>query len=299
MPDTQKVEVKKVSMMQRPYKRRDEDADAEELKALEAANRGETKEPEVDPEAPEMAADPIDAEDKTFKKRYGDLRRHSQEKERLANATIADLKKEMAEVAKTSFTLPKTKEEVEEWTKEYPEVAAIIETIAATKSKEATADFDARAKQLETGNAELRRDRAMILLKQLQPDYDEIAALDEFHEWAEAQSKIIQDALYENVEDAGSISAVVDMWKSKTKWDDQKVDKKAILAKAAADTKAAASAVKTGGKGKPSDNAGTGTAFKESDVASMNGAEYERNHPAIQEAIQSGTFIYDISGAAR
>jgi len=291
--------VKKVSMMQRPYKRRDEDADAEELKELEAANRGETKEPEVDPEAPEMAVEPVDAEDKTFKKRYGDLRRHSQEKERLANATIADLKKEMAEVAKTSFTLPKTKEEVEEWTKEYPEVAAIIETIAATKSKEATADFDARAKQLETGNAELRRDRAMILLKQLQPDYDEIAALDEFHEWAEAQSKIIQDALYENVEDAGSISAVVDMWKSKTKWDDQKVDQKAILAKAAADTKAAASAVKTGGKGKPSDNAATGTAFKESGVAKMNGAEYEKNHTAIQEAIQSGTFIYDISGAAR
>ena len=44
----------------------------EELEQLLAEQKGEVEEPEPEPE---------NAEEKSFKKRYGDLRRHQQEKE--------------------------------------------------------------------------------------------------------------------------------------------------------------------------------------------------------------------------
>ena len=39
--------------------------------------------------------------------------------------------------------------------------------------------------------------------------------------------------------------------------------------------------------------------FKESQVDRMTAAQYEANEEAITNSIRNGTFIYDISGAAR
>ena len=39
--------------------------------------------------------------------------------------------------------------------------------------------------------------------------------------------------------------------------------------------------------------------FKESQVDRMTASQYEANEEAITNAIRNGTFIYDISGAAR
>ena len=39
--------------------------------------------------------------------------------------------------------------------------------------------------------------------------------------------------------------------------------------------------------------------IKESAVAKMSDAQFEANYDAISEAMQSGKFVYDISGKAR
>ena len=56
--------------------------DEEELEKLKKEALGETEEPakEVEEEKAEDKEEPKNAEERTFKKRYGDLRRHSQEK---------------------------------------------------------------------------------------------------------------------------------------------------------------------------------------------------------------------------
>ena len=43
----------------------------------------------------------------------------------------------------------------------------------------------------------------------------------------------------------------------------------------------------------------TSGSFKESDIARMSAQEYEKQEEAITKAIQSGKFIYDLSGNAR
>ena len=61
----------------------------EELDELIAQQNGETKESAVQ----EDDQEPVNAEDKSFKKRYGDLRRHVQEKEKTWEDKFAKLEK--------------------------------------------------------------------------------------------------------------------------------------------------------------------------------------------------------------
>ena len=46
----------------------------------------------------------------------------------------------------------------------------------------------------------------------LHPDFDDIRDSDEFHEWAESQPKWVQDALYENDNDARSAARAIDLY---------------------------------------------------------------------------------------
>ena len=45
--------------------------------------------------------------------------------------------------------LPKSEEEIEEWTKEYPDVAGIVETIATKKAQEQSVALEARIKAID------------------------------------------------------------------------------------------------------------------------------------------------------
>ena len=51
-------------------------------------------------------------------------------------------------------------------------------------------------------------------------------------------------------------------------------------------------------KGNPNTSSEVGT-LKESDVEKMSSREYEANQEEITKAIQSGKFIYDLTGSAR
>ena len=67
--------------------------DEEELKELEKQFEAEAeKKPEAKQEEEE---EPTSAEEKTFKKRYGDLRRHSQQKEAEFQKQLDDLRSQL------------------------------------------------------------------------------------------------------------------------------------------------------------------------------------------------------------
>ena len=65
--------------------------DEQELEELKKQATGETEET-VTEEKTEDEEEPKNAEEKTFKKRYGDLRRHSQEKEKQFQKQLDELK---------------------------------------------------------------------------------------------------------------------------------------------------------------------------------------------------------------
>ena len=109
--------------------------DEEELQQLLKEQTGD-EEQEENKDSIEEKEEPKNAEERTFKKRYGDLRRHSQEKEKEYQKRLKDLESQLDNAAKKEMKLPKSDEDLEAWAKEYPDVAKIVETIAMKKARE-------------------------------------------------------------------------------------------------------------------------------------------------------------------
>jgi len=236
-------------------------------------------------EAKAQEDDDLGAEEKNFKKRYGDLRRHSQKKEEEFNAKIEALQAQITKAANQELVLPKTDEELEAWAKEYPDVAAIIETIADKKSKASATDLEKRMAEFEELRITAKKEKAEAELINMHPDFIEIREDDKFHNWAKEQPKWVQDALYENVDDAKSVSRVLDLYK---------IDTGITTKKKNTADKAAASSVKTKGTAAPEADEAS-KYIRESEVAAMPIKEYEKRQEEILDAQRNGRFIYDMS----
>jgi hypothetical protein len=280
---TEEATPKKVAFVDRPTANEERiKKDEEELKSL--LNEKDSKEVE-EVQEPE----PKSAEEKTFKKRYGDLRRHSQQKEGELQTQIDALKKQLDESTRKEISLPKSDEDIEAWAKDYPDVAAIVETIAIKKAREQTELLDKRVKEIDTMQSNVHKEKAEAELLSLHPDFNEIRETDDFHNWAEEQPKWVQDALYENDNDARSAARAIDLYKI-----DMGIGKKKEPS-----SKDAARATNTKNtRTKPQEDS-TSDYLRESAVQAMSAKDYEKNQDAIMEAIRTGKFIYDISGNAR
>ena len=259
-----------------------EDTEDTQVQATSDTKQEETKEAS---EAQEEDAE-LSAEEKSFKKRYGDLRRHMQEKEKEWNEKIEALEKRKT---KESIIPPKSDEDIEAWAKQYPDVAGIVERIASEKAKEMFSKAESRLKELDEAHTEALRMKAENAIRKAHDDFDELRQSDSFHDWAEAQPKWVKDALYENMDDPASVIRVIDLYK---------VDNNMTVAARKNNKKAAASTVAKGTR-TSIDAKGISGQIKESEVAKMSAKEFEARQDEIQEAMASGNFVYDMSGAAR
>ena len=75
------------------------------------------------------------------------------------------------------------------------------------------AALEERIKAIDEMQLSATKEKAEAELMQMHPDFDEIRDSDEFHEWAEEQPKWVQDALYENDNDARSAARAIDSTK--------------------------------------------------------------------------------------
>jgi len=256
---------------------------SEEPKAEPVQAESDTKQEEK-PKA-EAQEEDLNAEEKNFKKRYGDLRRHSQKKEEEFNAKLEALQAQLDKASKNELVIPKTDEELEAWSKEYPDVAGIVEAIADKKSKATAKELEARMAEFEELRITAKREKAEAELAGMHPDFAQIREDDSFHTWAKEQPKWVQDALYENTEDAKSVARVIDLYKIDTGIQTKKTN---------SSDKAAASSVKTKGAAKPEADESS-KYVKESEVAAMSIKEYEKRQEEILDAQRNGRFIYDMS----
>ena len=302
MPELAEVEPQKTAgfvergsnHMKRQQRMKDEE---EEIKRLESEQRGESETEEEEETTQEEDTETKEAdtkdkeetlspEEKSFKKRYGDLRRHMQQKEKEWDAKLANLQKASE---KAGIIPPKSDEDIEQWAKEYPDVAGIVETIAAKKAQEMFEKADTRLKELDDAQAEAYRVKAENQIRKEHPDFDELRDSDAFHNWADEQPKWVKDALYENADDAASVSRVIDLYK---------VDKGITNKDKKANKKAAASPITKRSKAEVDVDDANGT-IRESDVAKMSDREFEERSDEINNAMRNGKFIYDVSGNAR
>jgi len=259
----------------------------EELEQLMKEQKGEAE--TAEPEEPEEV-EPETAEEKTFKKRYSDLRRHQQKQSEEFKSELESLKRQLSEATKKEMKLPKSDEDIEQWASDYPDVAAIVETIAMKKAREQSTALEERLKAIDEMQNSATKEKAEAELMRMHPDFDDIRDSDDFHEWAEEQPKWVQEALYDNDNDARSAARAIDLYKSDKgigKKDNTKGNKEAAKAVSGKNTRS-----------KPQEDEAV-TYLKESQVQKMSPQEYEKKSDEIMEAIRSGKFIYDVSGSAR
>ena len=275
---------KKVAFMNRPYSQEERlKKDEEELEVM----LKEQKEDKSESNSEEV--EPTSAEERTFKKRYGDLRRHNQDKEKQFQKQLDDLKSQLSKATQKEMKLPKSDEDISEWAKEYPDVAAIVETIAMKKAKEQSDALAIRLKEIDERDANSVKEKAEVDLLRIHPDFATIRESDDFHDWADEQPSWVQNALYENDNDAKSAARAIDLYKS---------DKGIGKTKEKSNGAGAAEAIATKSKTSVSET-GKGVTFKESAVEKMSAKEYEAKSDEIMAAIRSGNFVYDVSGSAR
>ena len=149
--------------------------------------------------------------------------------------------------------------------------------------------MEERIKVIDDLQYAAKKEKAEAELMHLHPDFGEIRDSDEFHEWADDQPKWVQDALYENDDDAKSAARAIDLYKAD----------KGMSTKKSAPDKSAAKSVDSGrSRSKPQSDE-SATYIKESQVQKMSPQEYEKRSDEIMEAIRSGKFVYDVSGNAR
>ena len=276
---------KKIAFANRKYTNEEKrKMEEEELEQLLKEQKGEVEE---QPE--EQEAEPANAEEKTFKKRYSDLRRHQQQQAEELKKEIESLKSQLSQAAQKEMKLPKSDEDIEQWAKDYPDVAAIVETIAMKKAREQSTALEERMKAIDELQSSASKEKAEAELMRLHPDFGDIRDSDEFHEWAEEQPKWVQDALYDNDNDARSAARAIDLYKA---------DMGIAKTKPKSDKAAAKSVSTKDSRSKPQSDEAT-TYLKESAVQKMSPQEYEKRSDEIMEAIRSGKFIYDVSGSAR
>lgn len=266
---------------------KEEEAPQEEeeiaVKEVKKPKVKEVKEEEEAKEGTEEESEELTSEEKTFKKRYGDLRRHAAQVEKDLREKIDKLSSKDA-----SVVAPASDEDLDEWAKKYPDVASIVTTIADKKAKELFSKAEERLARLDEREAEADKRTAEQAIVAVHSDFIDLRESDEFHDWVDEQPKWVRDALYENEDDPQSVIRVLDLYKT---------DKGLTLKDIKRSQKDAAKAVANTNASEP--DLGKGKTIRESDVHKMSDAEFEEAQAAISAAQQAGTFVYDMTGGAR
>ena len=260
------------------YTKKSIEDEEREIEELEAQRSGQEE---------EESDENLGAEEKTFKKRYGDLRRHTQQLQEQHTNDIRKLQEQIESLTKKQVKLPKSDEELEEWSEKYPDVAKIVETIATKKALEAREDVERRLKYVDELQTKVTLEKAEAELEKLHPDFAEIRADEAFHQWVAEQPKWIQSALYENDNDPRAAAKAIDLYKLETKQTKPKTN-----------TKDAAKSVKKSSRAEEPKTQDRNV-WSESRVKNLTAKEWDRYEEAISESVANGTFVYDLTGAAR
>lgn len=267
-------------------KQRIEEAEKELEELMKGQRQPEEEEPKVAPTTEPKEVEPTDPEEKSFKKRYGDLRRHMAEKEKEWEERLKVLE---AGPNTRQVLPPKSDEDIAAWANQYPDIASIVEAIATKKADEKLSKYKNQFEEYEKVTSETIRQKAHNAIREAHSDFDELRKSDTFHNWVDEQPKWIQDSLYENEDDASAVIRILDLYK---------VDKGLNPSAKKAKTKEAASLVSNRQKAQV-DFDEDGAKIYESQIAKMSIETYGKNEQKIMEAMRKGNFVYDLSGGAR
>lgn len=253
---------------------------AREIEELEKQNRrgprSEEGQTETDQTEAEEASEDLDPEERTYKKRYSDLRSHTTKEINKLKGMIESMQKE-----KTAepYELPMDTESLKEQMKKNPDLASFVRALVQEEAKKLVGSKDYEPEL----TPEEKYTQTVKAIKKEHSDFESITKTEEFHSWVESQPEQIQEWVYDS-NDAQKIIWALNAYKAFNQIPTDKQKKIEERASEVPDSKAEARVPP--GKRK----------FRESDVAKMSDREYAKFEEEIEKAQAEGRFIWDLSG---
>jgi hypothetical protein len=224
-------------------------------------------------------------EEGSFKKRYGDLRRHMQQKEASFTREIDELKLKISQLdAASRQPMPKTREEFETWKSTYPDIVGFIEIIAEERTEAAKKQLQEELGNVKDKLSETEKEKAFATLKVLVPDLESIIGSAPYKKWFADQPHFIQEIL-DTSDDPHQIAYYMNVYKATTA---------PAVIKPKRD-KLDALEVGTRGTGATPSVAAEKYKYTQSQIAKMSPAEFEANEADIIAARNAGKIFDDVS----
>jgi len=253
-----------------PYKNPDRnlmDKEDEKTATEESKEESDEKKPKEE--------HPVGVEDAVFKKRYDDLKRHYDETVSKHKDELIKLKKEKEAISKQPIF--KTKEELENWRRDYPEMYDSVMQITSEAQLKTKQELQEEMLEVKRQQSQLAREKAEVELAKKHPDYKEIRESKDFHEWASVQDKMVQSWLYDNVDNSIAAARAIDLYKYDRGLSTKKVSE-------SAKKEAAKSVSKTKVSETPSDK----KIWKWDEIRKLKPSEYDKFEKEIDTANREG-----------
>ena len=218
---------------------------------------------------------PVGVEDAVFKKRYDDLKRHYDETISKHKDEVLKLKKEREAIA--SKPIFKSKEDLEEWRRDNPEMYDSVMQLTTEATVKAKQEMEEQLLQVKKQQTQLARDKAEVELAKRHPDFKDIRESADFHDWASVKDKTIQSWLYDNTDNPKSAARAIDLYK---------YDRGLSTKKVTYDAKK--EAAKSVSKTKPSDTPTDKKVWKWTDIQKMKPEVYAKFEKDIDTAHREG-----------
>ena len=224
---------------------------------------------------------PVTAEEKAFKKRYDDLKRHYDKTLNKHKTEVTNLKTQI-EQSTNQMLPPKDPNELQAWKQKYPDVYDVIESVALNQADERAKKLEDKYQFLQDQQSQIAKEKAEVELIKRHPDFQEIRATDEFHEWAQKQDPTIQGWLYDNTDNADLAARAIDLYKM-----DAGITSKKSKTKAEEVKKEAAKAVTSTKKGNQI-SVTEKKIWSASEIEKMKPWEFDKHEKEIMSARRDG-----------
>jgi hypothetical protein len=220
-----------------------------------------------------------------YKKRYDDLKTHYDSRLNEFKAREQELLDEAVK-NRPDYRAPKSPEELEQFKNEYPDVMAVVETVAHLESESKTRVLEERLSALQDRENELVRKDAETNLREKHPDFDEIRNSDDFQEWANLQPESIKDWIFNNPDDATLASRALDLFKKDIGLEVPQSIQPKSNSKQTQQSAADMISTKT-----TSVNPNQQRVWSEREISAMSVAEFDKYESEISDAMQEGRII--------
>mgnify|MGYP003132846429 FL=1 len=222
-----------------------------------------------------------------YKKRYDDLKKHYDTKVNSFKQKEEELHAQLR-ANRPKYKAPKSKEELNEFKKNYPDVYDVVESVAHTQATKEMEDLKGELKILRDKNTEISMKEAELTLEKLHPDFSTIRESDEFHEWADRQPEEIKGWIYSNGSNATLAARAIDLFKQ----DVGKLQSNTKSDTYSGDLVSSSEMIKV--KNNKEIGYGSKKIWTRSQIAAMSQSEFDKNEKSITEAMSEGRVVNDM-----